>query len=96
MSILPLYTLNGCSLPLLSLNARTTRMINGRVPHSPLQRVLVADDFPQQAEMIGKWLRRRGYTVKTANDGMEALEIADAFMPDANSSRHSHAEARRV
>jgi CheY-like chemotaxis protein len=48
-----------------------------------LERILIADDFPQQAETLAKWLRRQGYTVEVATDGEETLAAADRFMPHA-------------
>lgn len=48
---------------------------------SRLQRILVADDFPQAADSLARCLRQLGFTVQTANDGAEALEAAERFLP---------------
>jgi CheY-like chemotaxis protein len=48
---------------------------------SRLQRILIADDFPQAAENLAKWLRQLGFTVQTAQDGAQALDAAERFLP---------------
>ncbi len=52
-------------------------------PPSPLsRRVLVVDDNVDAAETLKGLLLILGNTVRTANDGMEALAQAASFMPD--------------
>jgi CheY-like chemotaxis protein len=46
-------------------------------------RVLVVDDFVPIAEYLGGCLRRSGYKVRMAYDGIEALRIAAEFRPHA-------------
>jgi signal transduction histidine kinase len=47
------------------------------------RRVLVADDNEDSAQVLALLLSLQGYQVKTAYDGLEALEVAAAFQPDA-------------
>jgi len=46
------------------------------------QKVLVVDDEADILELLKYNLTKEGYDVKTALDGMKALEIAKTFMPD--------------
>jgi PAS domain S-box-containing protein len=50
------------------------------MPHTSL-RVLVVDDNEDAANSIAMLLRTMGSDVKTARDGLEALELADSFSP---------------
>jgi CheY-like chemotaxis protein len=45
-------------------------------------RVLVVDDSPDTTETTAILLRLWGYDVRTANDGLTALQIAPEFRPD--------------
>jgi CheY-like chemotaxis protein len=54
-------------------------VVNGR---STPQRILVADDNADSAESTGMLLRLMGNDVRIAADGLEAVELADAFQPD--------------
>ena len=45
-------------------------------------RILVVDDEPAIIEMLSRFLRRDGYEVFTAHDGVEALERVRALRPD--------------
>ncbi|HEV3168327.1 MAG TPA: ATP-binding protein, partial [Isosphaeraceae bacterium] len=45
-------------------------------------RILVVDDNKDSATSLGKMLRLMGHEVRTANDGLEAVEAAAAFEPD--------------
>lgn len=45
-------------------------------------RILVADDDPDITEIISFSLRRHGYSVLTARNGQEALELAQRDRPD--------------
>jgi PAS domain S-box-containing protein len=49
---------------------------------SRCRRILVADDFPQSAEILARLLRQDGNEVKIAQDGIEAVEAAADFRPD--------------
>jgi CheY-like chemotaxis protein/nitrogen-specific signal transduction histidine kinase len=46
------------------------------------RRILVADDFPQSAEILARLLRQDGNVVQIARDGVEAIEAAAQFRPD--------------
>jgi PAS domain S-box-containing protein len=50
-------------------------------PHHAL-RVLVADDNADAAASLSMILKMHGHEVRTAYDGQEALELADAFEPN--------------
>jgi len=47
-----------------------------------MTRVLVVDDEPVLADTIRYNMRREGYEVQVANDGIEALKLAQATPPD--------------
>jgi CheY-like chemotaxis protein len=46
------------------------------------RRILVADDFPESAATLARLLRQDGNEVQTAQDGIEAFEVAARFRPD--------------
>ncbi|WP_376780242.1 response regulator transcription factor [Corynebacterium vitaeruminis] len=46
-------------------------------------RVLVVDDEPNIVELLNVSLKFQGFEVATANSGIEALEVAEEFNPDA-------------
>jgi two-component system, OmpR family, response regulator ResD len=45
-------------------------------------KVLVVEDEPMVAEVVGRYLRRDGYEVLTAGDGAAALDAVDRHSPD--------------
>src|SRR5262245_9663785 len=45
-------------------------------------KILVVDDVPANVELLGTLLRREGYTVVSASDGEQALEIVAREHPD--------------
>lgn len=45
-------------------------------------RILIAEDHPDNREMLTRRLERRGYEVHTAENGQEAVERAQALSPD--------------
>ena len=51
-------------------------------PESAAHRILIADDNADSAESMGMLLRLMGNDVRIANDGLEAVEQAEAFQPD--------------
>jgi len=55
---------------------------NSRIANSQSRRILVADDFPQSAEILARLLRQDGHIVQIARDGMEAIEAAAQFRPE--------------
>jgi signal transduction histidine kinase len=50
-------------------------------PHVSPRRILVADDNSDAAEALALLLQIAGHDVRTANDGLEALAVADTFEP---------------
>ena len=46
------------------------------------RRVLVADDNSDAAESLALLLQMQGHDTRTAADGMQAIEVAEAFRPD--------------
>lgn len=46
------------------------------------RRLLVVEDDPKVAEIVGRYLRREGYDVETVADGLDALARAEAGWPD--------------
>jgi two-component system alkaline phosphatase synthesis response regulator PhoP len=44
--------------------------------------ILVVDDDPEIVTMLTTRLGRRGYKISTANDGVEAIELAKKELPD--------------
>ncbi len=67
--------------PLLSERYDSARG-NGALPLGPCRRILVADDFPQSAEILARLLRQDGHEVQIAQDGIAAVEAAAEFRPD--------------
>jgi two-component system response regulator ResD len=45
-------------------------------------RILVVDDDPTVSDVVDRYLRRAGYLVTLAGDGLHALELADREPPD--------------
>ena len=45
-------------------------------------RVLVVEDDEEIANVVRRALRQQGHDVRSAGDGVEALELADQFLPD--------------
>lgn len=54
---------------------------NGASALRHCRRILVADDFPQSAEILARLLRQDGNEVQIAQDGIEAVEAAAEFRP---------------
>lgn len=54
------------------------------VPRGPMSRgkILVVDDEPVVAEVVGRYLKREGFEVATADDGEDALKLARDWAPD--------------
>jgi CheY-like chemotaxis protein len=46
------------------------------------RRILITDDYPRAAELFAWLLRRFGYDIRTATDGLEAITIAEQFQPE--------------
>lgn len=45
-------------------------------------RILIAEDHPDNREMLTRRLERKGYQVECAENGAEAVEMAKANIPD--------------
>jgi CheY-like chemotaxis protein len=71
-------------LPLQTVLRRTSRKARPqqRPRRAGSRRVLVADDNRDAATAISELLGRLGHQVRTAADGMEAVEIAEEFKPE--------------
>jgi PAS domain S-box-containing protein len=54
----------------------------GPAPPSARRRVLIVDDNRDGAASLGRMLSLLGHDTRTAHDGLEALELAEAFRPD--------------
>src|ERR1700735_3599442 len=54
-----------------------------RRPDGTAIRVLVVDDEPSLAELLGSVLRYEGWDIRTAADGASAVTVAREFEPDA-------------
>ncbi len=52
------------------------------VPSPELQRILVVDDEPQITRVLRTTLSNRGYSIRTASDGDQALEVMRDWSPD--------------
>ena len=46
------------------------------------ERVLLVDDYPDALEIWGLYLRAVGYEVVTADNGLQAVELAHTHLPD--------------
>ncbi len=51
-------------------------------PEIATGRVLVVEDDAEIADVLRRSLRQEGYEVKTSADGVDALDVASAFVPD--------------
>ncbi|MEG0886463.1 MAG: ATP-binding protein, partial [Janthinobacterium sp.] len=63
-------------LPLLPARQAALPASERRSVRLPPLRVLAADDVPQNLELLSLLLGKRGHTVVTAGDGVEALQLA--------------------
>jgi CheY-like chemotaxis protein len=45
-------------------------------------RVLIADDIPQNRELLEAYLASEGYTILVAGDGQETMQMVDRHQPD--------------
>jgi len=48
----------------------------------PRRRILVVDDNQDSGDTLGILLRMKGHEVRTARDGIEAIEVAGQFLPE--------------
>jgi signal transduction histidine kinase len=71
-------------LPLLGVQSTHVVVQSGDAKKPPSvspRRILVADDNNDAVEALALQLQLAGHDVRTANDGMEALEVAESFAP---------------
>ena len=69
----------------IPLAAGMIQTADGAVPRYEFTtpcRVLVADDNPDTAEMMRTMLEFKGHDIRTANDGAQAVALAEAFRPE--------------
>ena len=69
----------------IPLAAGMAQAVEGPVPRYEFStpcRVLVADDNPDTAEMMRTMLEFKGHDIRTANDGAQAVALAEAFRPE--------------
>jgi CheY-like chemotaxis protein len=71
-------------LPMTSSSPRKIEspVISASVAASGRRRILVSDDNFDSAESLGHLLQLIGNDVRTANDGLQALDVAETFRPD--------------
>jgi CheY-like chemotaxis protein len=73
-------------LPVLAERAEsipTALAEEGARPAGPRRRILVVDDNRDSAASMALMLQLTGNEVRTAHDGIEAVEVAEAFRPQA-------------
>jgi len=71
-------------LPVIGVQSTILALPNSdtkRPPQVSPRRILVADDNSDAAEALALQLRLAGHDVRSANDGLEALEVAETFAP---------------
>jgi PAS domain S-box-containing protein len=69
-------------LPILGEQPRPQKERPSAAPtRATVRRILVVDDYGQNAETLAELLRFDGYDVEIANDGLKAVEIAETFRP---------------
>jgi PAS domain S-box-containing protein len=69
-------------LPILTAKQATEADLPEKTEKTPSRRILIADDNHDGAESLAMILRLLDNDVRTANDGLEALERAEAFRPE--------------
>ena len=57
-------------------------MIQSKIEDNPIPKILLVDDEPDIIELIQYHLKKEGYLVKTASNGVECLSTAKSFIPD--------------
>jgi signal transduction histidine kinase len=58
------------------------RRTHARTATAIARRILVVDDERLSAASLRKLLELKGHEIRTAHDGLEAMEVAEAFRPD--------------
>jgi CheY-like chemotaxis protein len=72
-------------LPVLDLQPElpVQRECPSLAPQPKQERVLIVDDNLDAADLLSEAVRLLGYRTATANDGLQALEVASEFKPHA-------------
>lgn len=73
------------SLPVLESPSHSQKAVppdEDRAVLGPKRRMLVVDDNRDSANSMAKFLKLRGHDVRTAHDGVEAVEAAELFRPE--------------
>ena len=69
-------------LPIFAKQPETQREIpSAEATRTIGRRILVVDDYGENAETLAELLRFEGHEVKIANDGLKAVEMAEKFRP---------------
>jgi CheY-like chemotaxis protein/two-component sensor histidine kinase len=66
----------------MAASAPAAPSMESAAPHGAGRRVLIVDDNRDAAEMMATALTLRGFDVRTAHDGLTALDMAAAFGPE--------------
>jgi CheY-like chemotaxis protein len=77
--------MRGCRRPVAGTGGTRLEVVRGEigVPQDvPPKRILLVDDYPDALEIWGLYLRSVGYDVRTADDGLKAVEEAHQYHPD--------------
>jgi len=69
-------------LPVMSAPLPGNGVVPESVPAAKPRRILVVDDNTDAASSLAMLLKISGNEVHTANEGLEAIEVAEAFRPD--------------
>ncbi len=69
-------------LPAIQGPTQTTRIPMLRLDDTPLRRILVLDDLPDNAASLGELLRVLGMEVCVVRDGQSALREVESFRPE--------------
>ena len=68
-------------LKIIEKRSRIKKVYKGKTDNEDKERVLVVDDEPSIREVLSRFLKKRGYSVDTARDGIEALEKVQSVKP---------------
>ena len=57
-------------------------IVQAHEPELDKKTILVVDDNLSNIQLVHDYLKRKGYELLTAEDGLQAVQIASAFIPD--------------
>jgi len=69
-------------LPVMSAPPLSNAVVPESIPAAKPRRILVVDDNTDAASSLALLLKISGNEAHTANEGLEAIEVAEAFRPD--------------